>query len=74
MKPKLPHEIEVIFPVDVVRLIYSFVPHLPPNPPHSPSLKRELTRIQSMTLHGKKETYLLGLEDFILDSSHRRMQ
>lgn len=67
MKPKLPFEIEMIFPVDVVRLIYSFVPNLPVETPQSPSLQRELTRIQTMTLRGKKETYMRGLDSFLLE-------
>jgi len=66
MKPKLPAEIEILFPVDVVRIIYSFVPHLPRTPHHSPSMQKELTRIQNMNLAGKKETYMRDLEEFLL--------
>lgn len=67
MKPKLPPEISCKFPPDLLRYIYSFVPPLPPaTPKHSPSLQRELDRIQRSPLHGKNEMYLRGFEEFIL--------
>jgi hypothetical protein len=67
MKPRLPREIELSLPADVVWYIYRFVPHLPPKKEYSPSLQKELTRIQNTLLHGKKETYLRELEEFVLD-------
>ena len=67
MKPKLPDEISRTLPTDLLRHIYSFVPPLPPvTPKHSPSLQRELERIQRSPLRGKNEMYLKGFEDFIL--------
>lgn len=67
MKPKLPIEIELLFPVDIVRMIYSFVPHLPTPSPVLTSLQRELERVQHLNRHGKKETYMRGFEEFVLD-------
>jgi hypothetical protein len=67
MKPKLPISIEYRFPVEIVYIIYTFVPHFPP-PKQSPdSMQKELTRIQNTKLHGKRETYMMHLEDFLLD-------
>ena len=67
---KLPYPLEQRFPVDVVRLIYSY---LPPNPvrkytfPTSPSLQRELYRIQLLHLRGKSTMYMKTLDEFVLD-------
>lgn len=66
MKPELPREIQVLFPVEVVAHIRSFVPHLAIKTV-SPSLQRELKKIQQSPLKGKKETYLMEFEDFVLD-------
>ena len=67
MKPKLPDEISRTLPTDLLHHIYSFVPHLPVvKPKHSPSLQRELERIQRSPLLGKNEMYLRGFEEFIL--------
>jgi len=69
VKPCLPEEVELLFPVELVRLIQSYVPHYPkkPSPKTSPSLQRELTRIQSMCFKGKSTMYMRDLDDFILD-------
>jgi hypothetical protein len=68
MRPKLPPEIEQTLPEDIVRHIYSFVPHIRERKPtHSPSLQKELERIQSCNIKGKTETYMKGLDDFCLD-------
>lgn len=69
VKPQLPECIYNMFPVDVVKIIYSFVPHLAkvPSAQTSPSLDRELRRIQSKMLKGKSAMYLIDLEDFVLD-------
>lgn len=69
MKPRLPHEVQEIFPVEIVRLIHSFVPHLPKQetPTMSPSLQKQITKIQRSPLKGKKETYLTGFDEFVLD-------
>lgn len=68
MKPRLPPEIEARFPDLVSKTIYGFVPHEPKKkktPPASPSLERELKRIQlspKMTAMG-----MYKLEDFLLE-------
>jgi hypothetical protein len=67
MKPRLPPEIEARFPDLITKTIYGFVPHEPKKKkaPASPSLVRELKRIQSspkMTAMG-----MYRLEDFLLD-------
>lgn len=67
MKPYLPREIQVVFPEDIVGLIHSFVPHFPKKKVVSPSLQKELFRIQSKYLRGKNEMYLKEFYDFILD-------
>lgn len=69
VKPLLPEHISKMFPVDVVKNIYSFVPHLVkiPSPKGSPSLERELRRIQSKCFKGKSAMYMNELDDFVLD-------
>jgi hypothetical protein len=70
VKPRLPKHVEFLFPVELVRIINSYVPHLEkvPNPRTSPSLQRELTRIQGKHLAGKNAMYMRDLDDFILDN------
>lgn len=68
MKPKLPSALELLLPEDVVRHIYKFVPHHKKDKKeHSPSLQKELQRIQTLQLHGKSGTYMKGLNGFCLD-------
>jgi hypothetical protein len=68
MKPKLPSVLEVMLPEDVVNYIYKFVPHHKKvKKEHSPSLQRELMRIQTVTLGGKSASYMKGLSAFCLD-------
>lgn len=67
MKPELPKEIQKLFPVEIIRHIRSFVPHTPKSIPPSPSLLRELERIQRSPLRGKNEMYLRTFDDFILE-------
>jgi hypothetical protein len=73
MKPQLPPEIESFLPLEVIKVIYRFVPHIKPKKdksPHSltlsPQAERDLRLIQYSTLRGKKEMYLFDLDDFIL--------
>lgn len=75
MKPQLPPTIERCFPPEVLRHIYSFVPHLSKKRTqtqtqtfytYSPNMERDLRRIQNTFLHGKSETYMKDLDDFIL--------
>jgi hypothetical protein len=65
VKPRLPPEIQAILPSDVIHIIQSFVPHLPPTPKPSPSLQRELQKIQKTG--SNNAMYLKGFDDFILD-------
>lgn len=68
MRPTLPPEIERIFPEDVLKRIYMFVPHIRERKSsHSPSLQKELQKIQSTALKGTSGTYMKGLDDFCLD-------
>jgi hypothetical protein len=68
MKPKLPSAIELLLPEDVVWYIYKFVPHhKKQKKEHSPSLQKELQRIQTLQLHGKSGTYMKGFNEFCLD-------
>ena len=72
VKPILPREIAHIFPLDVVRVIYSYVPHSPKVSPTSspysaPSFEKELFRLQSKALKGKSAMYLKDFDDFLLD-------
>ena len=68
-KPRLPYDVEHLFPVVVVHIIYSF---LPSEPKKSPSLmshagQTAIRTIQtSPKLKGKTEMFLYGLDDFVL--------
>jgi hypothetical protein len=69
-KPKLPYEIQMMLPKEIVHLIQSFVPpneKLPSPKLPSPSLQKELMRIQSTHLKGKSAMYMKEFEDFVLD-------
>lgn len=74
VKPTLPQEIAMQFPVDVLRYINSFVPHTPKtrSPNGSPSMKRELARLQTKMLSQHSAMYMYDLEDFILDGYSRK--
>lgn len=69
VKPQLPEDLQMLLPLELVRLIDSFVPHIKkvPTPKTSPSLYRELARIQNKNLKGKSPIYMRGLDDFVLD-------
>jgi len=68
MKPKLPSVLEEMLPEDVVNHIYKFVPHNKKiKKEHSPSLQKELMRIQTVTLRGKSADFMRGLGAFCLD-------
>jgi hypothetical protein len=68
MKPRLPKHVELFFPSDVVRYIYTYIPHLPPKVPVSPSLYKELMKLQYQTWKSSwsNTMYLKGFDDFIL--------
>lgn len=67
-KPRLPSEIELRFPVEIVQIIYSFVPKLPkPIATFSEQAKRDLVQIQnSPKLKGHSEMFMYGLEEYIV--------
>lgn len=67
MKPQLPDSIRLRFPPEIVHIINSFVPHLPIKKIPSPSLQREIKRLQYSYLSGKNEMYLKEFDDFVLD-------
>ncbi len=57
-----------IFPEDVVMFIDTFIPYFKKEKPkYSPSLQKELTKIQNMKLKGISNTYLKNFYDFVLD-------
>ena len=68
-RAKLPEEIEQLYPEDIINHIYSYIPypkkHSSPN--SSPSLQKELQKIQSVKINKKSEMYMKDLEDFLLD-------
>jgi len=66
-KPQLPPQIEAKLPVDVVRLLYSFVPHTPKpkKQPPSPGLQRALEALQRSPKRTAMDLY--GLDDFVLN-------
>ena len=58
-----------ILPDDILRHILRFIPEPPKKKRNSisPSLQKELHKIQKMTLKGKNNMYMRDLEDFLLD-------
>lgn len=64
-KPRLPPQIEALLPEDVVRNIYRFVPRSKKSPPPSPSLQRELEKLQRSPKRTAMDLY--GLDDFVLN-------
>ena len=69
MKPRLPREIELTLPTDIVWLISTYLENVKKvDPPYKhDTLQRELTKIQRSPLRGKNEMYMKDLDDFILD-------
>jgi len=69
MKPRLPHEIVLLFPKETIGIIYSYVPHL--NKPEvrelSPTFEKDIKRIQNIKVKGKNEMFMRDFDDFILD-------
>ena len=69
-KPQLPYEIQMMLPRELVHIIQSFVPpnekEAKPKTP-SPSLQKELLRIQNSRLKGISEMYMMEFDDFLLD-------
>lgn len=61
--------LEPILPMDLVYVIYTFLPKPPKKKKEqvSPSFQKELQKIQSLELKGKNGMYMKGLDDFVLD-------
>jgi hypothetical protein len=68
MRPRLPREIELMLPSELVHVIYQYVPHMKKESlRHSPSLQKELQKIQNLSLRGKSPNFMKDLDDFCLD-------
>lgn len=63
-KPALPPQIEERLPVEVVCLIYSFVPHIRKRKSPSDSLQRALAKLQQSPKRSAMDLY--GFDDFVL--------
>lgn len=63
------YELEPILPLDLIYVIDTFLPKPVKEKKKqvSPSLEKELRRIQTIELRGKSGTYMRHLEDFLLD-------
>lgn len=69
MRPRLPWEIQQVLNPDVVWYISQFLTKddSPKEPQQSPSLEKELRKIQVANLKGKSQMYMKDLEEFLLD-------
>jgi len=69
MKPRLPDEIRLQLPMEIVHHIQSFVPPMEKEPRKTVSLTlhKDLIKIQRSYLKGKSSTYMRGFEDFFID-------
>lgn len=58
-----------ILPDELIYVINSFIPRPPKKKKQtiSPSMQKELTKIQTLSLKGKNAMYMRDLEDFCLD-------
>lgn len=64
----LPQEVKDKLPDDIVNLILSYLPKKKKKGHISPSLQRELEKLQKLTLKGKCGMYLREFGDFSLNS------
>lgn len=69
LKDSPAYELEPILPLDLVYVIHTFLPKPVKEKKKevSPSLEKELRRVQRMKLKGKNSMYMRNLEDFLLD-------
>lgn len=63
-KPRLPSEIESLFPSEIRHVIYTFVPRSPKKQPPPPGLQRALEKLQKSPKRTAMDMY--GLDDFVL--------
>jgi hypothetical protein len=68
-RAKLPPEFQELLPNEIVMIIHSYVPYPKKQKSQevSPSLQKELMRIQTKILHGKTGMYMKDFTDFCLD-------
>jgi len=64
-RPRLPLQIEVLLPEDVVRHIYQFVPKPKKASPLPPSYQRAIEKLQQSPKRTAMDLY--GLDDFVLN-------
>jgi hypothetical protein len=68
MRPRLPREIELMLPSEIVHVIYQYVPHMKKETPrYSPTMQKDLQKIQTLSLRGKSANFMKDLDDFCLD-------
>ena len=67
VRPILPPSISNSLPIELVRNIYSYVPHNEKEPQYSPSLQAQLGKLNVSRLKGVSPMYLKDLDDFCLD-------
>jgi hypothetical protein len=69
VRPILPPAISNSLPIELVRNIYSYVPHneKKEKPVYSPSLQAQLEKLHVTHMKGVSGMYLKGLDDFCLD-------
>jgi hypothetical protein len=69
MRPRLPPDVECLFPKDVVWYIYTYVPKNKKEKKQSvsPQMEKDLKYIQSLKLRGRSAMYMKELDDFVLD-------
>ena len=63
----LPQEVKDKLPDDIVNLILSYLPKKKKKGHISPSLQRELEKLQKLTLKGMKGMYLREFSAFVID-------
>jgi hypothetical protein len=63
-KPRLPHEIEMMLPIEIVSMINKYIPRLPKPKKCSASLQRALEALQKSPKRSSMDLY--GLDDFVL--------
>ena len=63
----LPQAVKDKLPDDIVNLIMSYLPKKKKKGHISPSLQRELEKLQKLSLKGMKGTYLREFDVFALD-------
>ena len=66
MKPRLPRELELQLPPEIVHLIYGFLEPLPSPKPPAAGLQKALEKLQKASPKHQTAMYLKGLDDFIL--------